>query len=274
MAVATVAVLCVTPATDGARILAVESIAGKSHWNFLRAVLQALTDNGHTVTVFTPFTDGDRANYTEVDLSKVFPIKLDMDLSLIFEQFSKVTSLVPLMTVMSRQLCDILFDHDRMKDILRDDGTGPDDFDVIIIEPLASTCVSYVAAKLGLPLIYVIPSPMLTHHERTFLGQVPNPATVSNLLADHAVPRSFVQRFVNTALLAYTTSFLKYVEWSAKRADPKPYDFVPTVQPDAIILNSHYITEYPRPTAPNVVEVGGIHLGQPKGIPLVRNRAI
>lgn len=49
-----------------ARILAIETFAGKSHWNFMSAVLRAMTDNGHNVTVFTPFVDGNRENYTEI----------------------------------------------------------------------------------------------------------------------------------------------------------------------------------------------------------------
>lgn len=272
VAAAVVAGLQWTASADGAlRILAVESIAGKSHWNFMRAVLRALTDNGHAVTVFTPFTDGDRANYTEVDLSSVFPIKLDMDASLILQQFVSVTSLMPLCVTMSRQLCDIVFDNDRMKEILRHGGGGgaAGRFDVVMVEPLCSTCVSYVAAKLGLPLIYVIPSPMITHHERAFLGHVPNPSTVSHLFADHTVPRTFVQRMTNVALLAYTAFSTWRIEWSGKRADPKSYDHVAPVRPSVIILNSHHITESPRPTLPNVVEVGGLHLERPKGIPHV-----
>lgn len=254
---------------DGLRILAVESIAGKSHWNFMRNVLRALTDSGHAVTVFTPFTDGNRANYTEVDMSTVIPIKLNMDLSEIFEKFATTTSIIPFSVQLSRMLCDIIFAHDRMKTILQRDN-GTDEFDVIIIEPLGSDCVSYVATRLDLPMIYVIPSPMITYHERAFLGHVPNPATRSHLLAGHAVPASFTQRFTNTVMLAYTMFSVAYNDWSLGRANPKPYDDRPSVRPSALFINSHYITEPPSPTAPNVVQVGGLHLENPKGIPHVR----
>jgi len=43
-----------------ARILAIETFVEKSHWNFMSTVLRALTDNGHNVTVFTLFLDGNR----------------------------------------------------------------------------------------------------------------------------------------------------------------------------------------------------------------------
>lgn len=58
------------------RILAVETIGGKSHWNFMSAVLGSLADNGHNVNVFTLFLDGNRANYTEVNISeKKVPVR-------------------------------------------------------------------------------------------------------------------------------------------------------------------------------------------------------
>ncbi|CAI6348056.1 unnamed protein product [Macrosiphum euphorbiae] len=72
-------VLPTIPVGEAARILEVETTAGKSHWNFMSSVLRSLTDAGNTVTVFTPFPDGDRANYTEVDTSGDYPLKLDMD---------------------------------------------------------------------------------------------------------------------------------------------------------------------------------------------------
>lgn len=58
-----------------ASILAIETIAGKSHWNFFSSVLRSLWDKGHNVTVFTPITEGNRENYTEIDTSGDLPKK-------------------------------------------------------------------------------------------------------------------------------------------------------------------------------------------------------
>jgi glucuronosyltransferase len=51
---------------DALEILAIETASGKSHWNFMSAILRSLSENGHNVTAFTPFSDGNRVNYTEV----------------------------------------------------------------------------------------------------------------------------------------------------------------------------------------------------------------
>ncbi|CAI6344887.1 unnamed protein product [Macrosiphum euphorbiae] len=58
---------CIQSASS-ARILAVKTVEGKSHRNFMSGILRALVNSGHhNVTVFTQFTDGNRENYTEVD---------------------------------------------------------------------------------------------------------------------------------------------------------------------------------------------------------------
>lgn len=49
-------------------------------------VLRSLTDAGHTVTVFTTFPDCDRANYTEVDTSHDFPMKLELDVMMMIQE--------------------------------------------------------------------------------------------------------------------------------------------------------------------------------------------
>lgn len=51
---------------EDARILSVETVGGKSHWNFMSSIIRALVDNKLNVTVNTPFTDENRQNYTEV----------------------------------------------------------------------------------------------------------------------------------------------------------------------------------------------------------------
>lgn len=254
---------------SGMKVLAVETVAGKSHWNFMRATLRALTDAGHEVTVFTPFPDGDRENYTEVDTSAAFQMKLDVDLAEVLEKFVEPSSILPLIVTISRTLCDAIYNDDRMKAAMTIDGGGG--YDVVVVEPIGSECVSHAATVLGLPLVFVVPSPMLSHYESAFLGHVPNPAVVSHVLAGHAVPRSFVQRFGNAVLLAYSVFAVRYTEWSLKRAAPKPYDALPPVRPSAIFVNSHFVTEASRPVPPNYVQVGGLHLGQPEPIPSVRD---
>ncbi|CAI6351195.1 unnamed protein product [Macrosiphum euphorbiae] len=253
------------PAGEASRILAIETIAGKSHWNFMSSLLRSLTDAGHTVTVFTPFPDGDRVNYTEVDTSREFPMKLDMDVMQTIQDYRDPFKLTNIMSVLTRFYCDALYGNRKLTDLIA--SGARDRYDLLLMEPLGFDCVSYLADSLGLPVIYAIPSPMITFAERLFTGHVSNPACVSNMFASHAVPDTFVQRFTNTALLTYSMAKTKYDQLVTLFTDPRPYELAPTVNPSIIFQNGHYVTESPRPITPNVIYVGGIHLKPTKKIP-------
>ncbi|KAL4112574.1 hypothetical protein QTP88_016329 [Uroleucon formosanum] len=250
---------------EAARILAVETIAGKSHWYFMSSVLRSLTDAGHTVTVFTPFPDGDRANYTEVDTSRDFPLKLDLDVMKTIHDYRDPFVLTNLMATMARFYCDAIYSNKRLTDLMAPEARGR--YDLLLIEPLGIDCVSYLGDALGLPVIYSIPSPIITFAERMFTGEISNPACVSNIWASHAVPGTFIERLTNTALLTYSMTKTRYDQLVTVFTNPRPYDLAPTVNPSIIFQNSHYVSESSRPVTPNVVYVGGIHLKPPKTLP-------
>lgn len=254
---------------ENARILALETVAGKSHWNFMSAVLKSLTDAGHNITVFTPFPDGgDRANYTIVDTSEDYPSIVELNIMELIENFSQPMTLINSWAPISRMYCDMVYGNNRLAEIMKNGHNR--DFDLIIMEPYALDCPSYLASTLNIPIIFIIPSPMILLIEFFSLGHIPNPSYVSNMLADYAVPKTFVQRFNNVVQLLYGHCTIKYQEMKLKKTDPKPYDSAPTVYPSLIFINTHYITEAPRPVSPNLISIGGIHLKSPETIPNVR----
>lgn len=101
------------------------------------------------------------------------------------------------------------------------------------------------------------------------LGYVPNPAAVSSLQADHAVPVTFRQRFFNTLLMSYNEVVVKVLHESLlKWTERRPHDSSAPVSPALLFVNGHYnITDTPSPRPPNVVNIGGIHLKPVEKIP-------
>eukprot|EP00102_Acyrthosiphon_pisum_P020892 XP_016658102.1 PREDICTED: UDP-glucuronosyltransferase 2B17-like [Acyrthosiphon pisum] len=109
---------------------------------------------------------------------------------------------------------------------------------------------------------------MVTFEERVISGDIPNSATISHLYADHAIPKTFVQRLSNTVLLVYNMMILSVDKCIRKYTINRPYNWVTNiVQPSMTFVNSHFISEVSRPFPQNVVQVGGIHLKPPKCIP-------
>ncbi|XP_029342289.1 uncharacterized protein LOC115033041 [Acyrthosiphon pisum] len=186
---------------DTARILAVETFGGKSHWNYVSAILRVLSNNGHHVTVFTPFPDGERDNYKEVDTSNDFQIFQEMNLTDLLRSYTSPISIVESTRTNRMFICDSVYKSVELNKIMEEKENS--NFDVLIIETLGYDCELYLASKLNLPLIYLVSTPVI-FEERFISGDIPNPAIISHLCANHAIPKKFVQIFINTALLAYS----------------------------------------------------------------------
>jgi len=249
----------------GARILAVEPHGSKSHWQYMKSILDLLAAR-HQVTVITPLPTGDRENYTEIDASQVFPVYPVSDAVDMIDQFGSVVNLLPPVPERSheRDICDAFFDFAPIRDLLNRGTDGR--YDVVLLEPFYSPCLSYLAHKLRVPEIYAIPSSMITPLEMLIFGTEPSPAYVPNLLYKGAVIDGFTQRMANVALFAY----VKIVPWLTNvrmmYREPKRYDAVGVRhRPSLVFINTHFITESPRPFPVNMIQIGGIHL-QPPGV--------
>lgn len=143
-----------------ANILAIETITGNSHWNIFSSVLRSLTDKGHHVTVFTPITDGNCENYTEIDTSDDLPNKRGIGLTDMINVLGDPIKSLWFGPRIARFYCDIIHRNKRLKNIL--ESFVRTDFDVVLIESLWLDCMSYVATKLNFPIIYIVPQPMVT----------------------------------------------------------------------------------------------------------------
>ncbi|XP_025201283.1 UDP-glucuronosyltransferase 2B20-like [Melanaphis sacchari] len=246
--------------SSSARILAVETVGGKSHWNFMSGILQALVNNKHNVTVFTPFTDGNRENYTEVDTTLGGAIQfMDMDLE---QMMTSMVTKTGDFVMMSRMQCDQVYKNSKMKEILSSERT---DFDLLIIEFFASDCVSYIATKFNLPLIYVTPLQANPFMDRTITGHVSSPSTVTVMFSLYSISKTFIQRLTHIFLLIHFKIVKAYKELILKYS--KQYDFIEPISPSLIFVNRHFITDAPSPISTNVINVGGIHLKAPQKLP-------
>ncbi|XP_060863129.1 LOW QUALITY PROTEIN: UDP-glucosyltransferase 2-like [Metopolophium dirhodum] len=253
----TFAGLWIPAPVESANILAVETFGGKSHWNFMSSILQALVDNGHNVTVFTPFTDGNHENYTEVSISTEAITFRDVDIEDMMDKYGSPIKVTCQMLQMSRTMCGVIYENSKMKEVLANTRS---DFDIVITEPSLSECVSYLAVKLNLPLIYVQPLPTMGIMERIYTGHMSNPAVVANKLASFGVPKTFIQRTSNLAILISCTIIRKFNELIMKFTEPREYDLHAPITPSLVFINRHFTIEPASSIPSNVVEIGGIHL--------------
>ncbi|KAF0753347.1 UDP-glucuronosyltransferase 2C1-like isoform X1 [Aphis craccivora] len=195
------------PHFRAANILAVETVPGRSHWNFMSAVLRALTDRGHSVVAFTSYpsqqspTSG-HGNYTEVDTSAVLHRHAGERASRVLSDYSRLSYIVPSVVRWSREFCDAVYDMEQVRALMVNGTDTAARFDLLVTEPLGSECVAHLAAAVGLPMVYVVPTPMITYMQPSIVGHSANPAYVPHLLYGSAV-RAFRHRLANTAVYAY-----------------------------------------------------------------------
>jgi len=253
---------------DGARVLALETVTGRSHWQFMKGVLLALAERGHHVTVYTPFPDPSSVtvNYTEVDTSAEYDAAItavNWDFVTMVPLFRRLSFLLPFMVNGSRLSCDVT------ERLLAGRGGAGDAFDLFLTEPLSSDCVAYTARRLALPLVYVVPAPLLPWVETNMFGHYANPAYTPHLFSTFSVPDTFYRRAYNTGLHLYT-AFHHY--WATFVSEHRHYDSHPPPKPSLMFVNTHHVTEPPRPVPINRVDVGGIHLQKPSAaLPAVSN---
>ncbi|XP_025198644.1 UDP-glucuronosyltransferase 2B2-like isoform X2 [Melanaphis sacchari] len=249
---------------DSARILAVELTGGKSHWNFMSSVLRSLLEKGHNLTIFSPFTDIDfcGVNCSLIDTSKDYPTTSSTNFLTILKTLSSTVKLISQSVNITRSRCNNMYNNNDINKILTVKNNS--DYEILLIEPMATECASHVAGILRIPVVYLIPSPMLTFIEPIFFGHTPNPAVVPHILSKHAFLRTFSQRCINSALLVYSLISREYHEWKIKKTHPQTYDSIETIKPSLVFVNSHHITEQSRPLPSNFISIGGIHLSQPK----------
>lgn len=271
------AALTIAAITDGgggrcraANILAVGTVPGRSHWNFMSAVLRALTDRGHTVVAFTSYPSaasdrGGGGNYTEVDTSSVLARHTGERAATLLDDYSRLSYIVPSVVRWSRQFCDAVYDMEQIRALMVNGSETAARFDLLVTEPLGSECVSHLAAAVGLPMVYVVPTPMITYMQPSIVGHSANPAYVPHLLYGSAL-RAFRHRLANTAVYAYG----RLARWYAERtAGRRPYDSSEPAKPSVVFVNSHHVTEPTMLLPSNVLHVGGIHLDKPAPLPPV-----
>lgn len=246
------------------RILAVQTLDARGHWDFMSSVLRPLVERGHAVTAYTPYPDGGRANYTEVDVSKGLWEPVDSTVTGTRRRRSAAAAVAA-----SRHQCDKVYGHYRMRELLRR-ARPPDHFDLVIAEPLMSDCVAHAAAELRVPLIYVTAAPVIAYSEPAHTGHVPGPASVSHPAAGHAVPNTFARRLANAVHYAAAAVSVAYAESTLRRNGPRAYDSLVPVAPSLVFVNGHLAVDPARPVATNVVNVGGIHFKTAKRLPKVR----
>ncbi|XP_017771347.1 PREDICTED: UDP-glucuronosyltransferase 2C1-like [Nicrophorus vespilloides] len=255
-------------AASGARILGVFAFPSHSHAILGSALLRELASRGHEVTMISPFPlKNPPPNYNDVHLDGLVEMRnerLKEFMSPNCSSFSKIGYTYELLRILN----DDVLENKNLQDFL---ATKPK-FDVAIQmwalnEALlgisnavnaTSIAFSVIGGSAMLNYVFGNPSPYayVPHFTTTFKDSM-----------------LFWQRVVNTlvALLGDVISYILLMPYQ-KSILQKHFPVAPPLEElldnvDLALVNSHFITEMPRPYLPNSIQIGGFHLHEKQHLP-------
>ncbi|XP_054277791.1 UDP-glucosyltransferase 2-like isoform X2 [Macrosteles quadrilineatus] len=254
---------------DCAKILCLFPYNARSHFIVMEPLLHALHQRGHNLTVVSSFPQQKRLeNFRDVDLSVDLPSAVSSYTLDSIREFMPNRFVTPIFIAkIHMDVCEKVLKDERILNLLNEP------FDLVIGEIFGADCFSYIAYKLGVPQIAWVTSASLPWSSDR-VGLPDNPSYIPNYFVDYPAEMNFWQRLYNSITLMWSkTVYHFYSDIPSHRLAEKVFNCsLPPMdeinrQTALILLNSHYTLAQSRPFPPNVVEVGGIHVREPKALP-------
>lgn len=258
----TILLFAIFSSVSCANIIVIETIGCFSHLKFMNSIVYSLLEEGHSITMLSPLHNNlIHENLTQVNSSSIFNTYNDLDINFLIEKYGDIHSILPItFKNPERDICDKFYEFKPVKDILATKNY----YNLVILEPFYSTCLTYVGFKLNIPEIYIYPTILGNSKERQFTGIEGNPSYVPHLLFKDNL-NGFINRIKNKYYYVYNTFVAYFNDFIDRQLHPKFYDFL-SHSPYMVFLNSHFLVETTRPFSQNTKQIGGIHIENNKNV--------
>ncbi|XP_050096451.1 UDP-glucosyltransferase 2-like [Anopheles aquasalis] len=263
-------------ASQAANILYINTVASPSHFGWNRALMYALAEQGHNLTVFgVDHDENPPPNVTFILLEDVYKqLYSDPDLDTDFFAMSKISVFEMLKLYDDYMLgtCEIALRTEgakRIRDYPPDFG-----FDLLIHDYLSGPCLAALAHhRFGRPPVVAVTGYHGASTTISITGAYQYSALIPNHALDAMEEMSYRERFVN--LLANMWEEVLQRCDIVPRTNRMLREYDPTV-PDVaefnretklVLLNANPIIQFTEPLMPNIIPVGGLQIVKPKPLP-------
>ncbi|GLH04124.1 UDP-glucuronosyltransferase, partial [Gryllus bimaculatus] len=253
-----------------ARILAVIPYNSHSHNVMYAPLFRALALRGHTVHVLSHFpAENPPPTYRDLSIKGSYESWVDnVDMDLI-ASYANPLSVATLLWAETLDVCSKAMEHPATRKLLESNER----YDLVVSEVFGAECMAGFAHKFRAPLVGLISS-VAPPGALDRMGNPDHPAYTANYFLPYTERMTFWQRLANS-FHGWAVRRLKYLlcdrptDALARRYfGPDLPSTTELVQNTSLILvNTHYSINQPRPMVPGVVEVGGLHIGEPKPLP-------
>ena len=248
------------------KILFLYPNASPSHKNIAQPIMLGLAERGHNVTVVSSFKTEAHPNIRDImpfNNFEYFPGLNALELrrqgmwGIVFLDYDPILG-----------FCEKVYQHQPFLQLLNET------FDVVLVDVFANECLLGAVHKLRAPLIYVSPLPTPNHISEIVGNRLPA-SFVPHFNAPFGHKMSLFERIVNTflntifpfgmrrPLPTHETIYRKYLGEDLPGVD----DILANTS--LILANQHFSFNFPRPTLPDVVEIGAIHCRPGRPLPEV-----
>uniref|UniRef100_A0A7G3B3G6 Putative udp-glucuronosyl and udp-glucosyl transferase n=1 Tax=Lutzomyia longipalpis TaxID=7200 RepID=A0A7G3B3G6_LUTLO len=258
------------------RILAIFPVPSKSNSIIGETLVRELKSHGHQITYVTPYRmrEGSEA-VQEIFIDGTVAFARNEEYLKELHQPHSVLETITQSIFGSAELVNFTLSHKEVQKLLRSDAS----YDLLIVDSFM------MDALLGFANHYKVPSVVVCTTASNkwtdeLVGNPYNPAYSPNLFLGSPNKMTFTERIVNALLSLFVEISYQYLYLPAQEALYQRF-FAPLQPKDgklpaledlihnvsSVFVNSHPGFHYPRALMPNIVEIGGIHIREPKKLP-------
>lgn len=255
------------------KILGIFPYNGKSHFDVFEPLLKALANKGHDLTVISYFPLKEPIErYHDISLLESGEPLLNFYNVDSFKGYTYEKYLSGLiLAYFGYQACSKGLATNAMQDFIKRNDT----FDLIITEYFNNDCFLGLAHKYKIPIIAVSSCTMMPWLNSRYANPN-NPSYIPNNFMPFSDRLTFLERVENTmANILNEFIFFLFMDLPSNLVAWKHFgDDLPLLSEivyntTLVLMNTHFSLNLPRPQPPNVIDVGGIHIGAVKKLPEV-----
>ena len=248
--------------SEGAKILALFNLNGKSHFVMFESLLKGLAARGHQVYVVGHFPQKKPVpNYTDISVEGALPVLVN-NFTVDFVRDLGYFNLWDFIWRLTVGMCDTVLQQPNVQKLISSNET----FDLLITEIFGPDCFLGLAHKFKAPVINMVSSVMLPWGNDR-VGNPDNPSYIPNYFLPYTHHMNFFQRVWNTIFdIGLKAGYYYFGELAMDELGKKYYgeNLPPLAElkknTSLVFVNSHHSLNIPRPTVPAVIEIGGIHI--------------
>ncbi|XP_065199762.1 UDP-glucosyltransferase 2-like [Planococcus citri] len=255
---------------ESAKILGIFVLQSKSHHSINQPIVKGLAARGHEVTIISHFKSNESIpNYSEILLPNSLQDFIDAISIEDSVNFSGLWNYIAAVRGIESSSCDQVFGLDYVKKLI---NSNEKKIDLIIAEVYHLQCYHLLAYKLNAPLVLVSPPSILTGVDY-FVGNPYNPSFTPVVVSMFTTEMSFMQRVENAFqyVALYWYQIYKFNENMDKYArEVFNMELPPSEELNrrtALAFYNNHFSFIARPKSPNVIDIAGIHIKEPKKLP-------